>query len=316
MHVQTNVPDAGDGSEVITTLEDLGRYLQELREKRHVTQASLSAKTGAITGRQITRSRISEIENAKRDQVAERELRGYMLGLKCTRRHIDQMVKARNQCTATPPKESADLDSTSSATPDPYPAGLGGAEDGATLREEKSGDDPTAAGHEEEGCERWPQVDTRISPFGASQPQPARRRWQCHRIVLVTATTLVVVGFAGLGVESFLRRENGDRPTSPGGPTALLAPPSAPLMSEDAADFSHDVTPPRHAPVWVNKRSVKISKIPNRPDLGNAISRDATRQLVERCCVGGRKVQGVGAVPLSHGGRDWRSYLAEFGGGR
>lgn len=106
MNVQMNESVAEGGFEGIATLEDLGRYLRELREKRRVTQESLSTRTGAIAQRKIARSRISEIENAKRDRVAERELRTYLCGLKCAPRHIDQIVAVLAQCTATPVRES------------------------------------------------------------------------------------------------------------------------------------------------------------------------------------------------------------------
>ncbi|MGH3826477.1 MAG: helix-turn-helix domain-containing protein [Pseudonocardiaceae bacterium] len=97
---------AAGGVECIATLEDLGRYLRGLRELRRVTQESLSTRTGAFAQRKIVRSRISEIENARRDRVSERELRTYLCGLKCAPRHIDQIVAVLTQCTATPAGES------------------------------------------------------------------------------------------------------------------------------------------------------------------------------------------------------------------
>jgi transcriptional regulator with XRE-family HTH domain len=112
--VHTKEPDTGGRLAAVTTLEDLGRYLHELRDKAKVTQESLSTKAGALTGHKLSRSRISEIENSKRDPVTEQELRGYMRGLKCAPRHIDQAVTVLRQCTAP------DGDSTGTNTC-PYP---------------------------------------------------------------------------------------------------------------------------------------------------------------------------------------------------
>ncbi|MGH3832696.1 MAG: helix-turn-helix domain-containing protein [Pseudonocardiaceae bacterium] len=119
--------DAEGGFEGIATLEDLGRYLRGLREKRRVTQESLSTRTGALAQRKIARSRISEIENAKRDRVAERELRTYLCGLKCAPRHIDQIVAVLTQCTATPVRESSagpDVTGPSAAALEALPVSL------------------------------------------------------------------------------------------------------------------------------------------------------------------------------------------------
>lgn len=264
--MQTNEPDTGSGFEAITTLEELGRYLQGLREKRHVTQHSLSTKTGAITHRKLARSRISEIENAKRDRLTERELRTYMQGLKCTPRHIDQVVKVLTQCTATPAREfPADADATSPAT-----------------LEDKPDDDPATAGHENEEFDRWPQVNICITPLAASLPHLSRRHWPCHRIALAAATVLVVVALAGLGVEFSLRRQSSDRPTSPGGPTTVLVPHSAPLIAEDISDLVKDTTFLGDAPVQPNQRFTKTREIRDQlVGRGKAAGRDGTQRQIE-----------------------------------
>ena len=98
--VHTKEPPTGGRLAAVTTLEDLGRYLHELRDSRGVTQESLSTKAGALIGRKVVRSRISAIENAKREPITEQELRGYMCGLKCAPRHIDQAVAVLRQCMA------------------------------------------------------------------------------------------------------------------------------------------------------------------------------------------------------------------------
>lgn len=242
--MHTNEPVTGSGFEAITTLEGLGRYLQGLREKRRVTQHSLSTKTGAITHRKLARSRISEIENAKRDRLTERELRTYMQGLKCTPRHIDQVVKVLTQCTATPAREfPAEADATSPVT-----------------LEDKLDDDPAAAGHENEEFARWPR----------------------QRIALAAATVLVVVALAGLGVECSVRRQSSDRPTSPGGPTTVLVPHSAPLIAEDISDLVKDTTFLGDAPVQANQRFTKTWEIPDRlVGRGKAAGREGTQRQIE-----------------------------------
>ena len=281
--MRTNELDAGGGFEVIATLEDLGRYLQELRGKWHVTQESLSTKTGAITERKISRSRISEIENAKRDRVTERELRVYMRGLKCAPHHIDQVVKALTQCTAPPAKESpTGPDATSPATLDADPAGLGGAEDDLPPWEEKSDDDPVAAGHEDAGRDRWPQVNMCLTPLAASLPQLSRHRWQHRCSALAAVTALIVVALAGLGVGFSIRGESGDRPTPPANSTALLLPHSAPLIADDASDLIKDATLPSGAPVRVNRRFAEVWETWDRfVTRGDADSRDATQSLIK-----------------------------------
>jgi transcriptional regulator with XRE-family HTH domain len=281
--VQTNELDAGDGLEAITTLEDLGGYLQKLREKRRVTQESLSTKTGAIVGRKIARSRISEIENAKRDRVTEQELRVYMRGLKFTPRHIAQVVKVFTQCTATPVRESpGGPDAASFSALDAYPAGLGGAKGDLAPLEEES-EDPAVAGHEGEGRDhRW-RVDTCINPVATSLPQSPRRRWQGRHIALGAATALIVVALVGLGIEFFLRGESRDRSMSPGSPATLLAPSSIPLISKDVSDIiKKDVTFPDGAPVRVNQRFTEPPAIRDwLAGRGDAAGRDATQQLLE-----------------------------------
>ncbi len=256
-------PDAGGGCEAITTFEDLGRHLQGLRVTWRVTQESLSTKTGAITERKISRSRISEIENAKRDPVTERELRVYMRGLKCTPRHIDQVVKVLTQCTTSPAKESStsphaiSSDATNPATLEAYPAGLGG-------------------------------VDDDLAPLtakAASRPRLSRlfrRWWRRHGGVFVAATALVAASLAGLGIGCSLRGESGDRTTLPRRSTALLVPHGAPLIAEDTADLIKDATFPAGAPLRANQRLSEVSEGWNRlADYGDVPGRDATQQLVK-----------------------------------
>jgi transcriptional regulator with XRE-family HTH domain len=143
IRVRTNEPDpASGGLETVTTLEDLGRFLRELRDKRHVTQEGLTAHTG----RKIARSRISEIENARRDPVTERELRVYLTGLKCAVRDIEQVVTVLTRCTATPARESrGDPDASGPAATYADPAGLEGIDDSLASLKEKSDDDSAAA---------------------------------------------------------------------------------------------------------------------------------------------------------------------------
>ncbi|MBV8539424.1 MAG: helix-turn-helix transcriptional regulator [Pseudonocardiales bacterium] len=262
MNVQTNEPATGDGFEAITTLDGLGRHLRGLREKWHVTQESLSTRTGAVTGRKIPRSRISEIENAKRDWVTERELRAYMRGLKCTPRHIDQVVTVLTQCTATPAKEpptgpDSGPDAVGSATPDAFPAGSDSADNEPAPREESSDGDPV------------------------SLSEPSQRRWRRCRIALAAALAQVVVALAGLGVGLSLRGESGDRPASAGSPTSLLVPHSAPLIAEGAADLVKKDAPfPDGTAVRVDQRSTKTAESRNRPaGRRDAPGGDALQQL-------------------------------------
>jgi len=206
-----------------------------------------------------------------------------MRGLKCTRRHIDQVVKALTQCTAPPAKEfPTGPDATSPATLDADSAGLGGAEDDRAPWEEKSDDDPAAAGHEEEGRDRWPQVNMCLTPLAASLPQLSRHRWQHHRSALAAATALIVVALAGLGVGLSLRGESGDRPKPPASPTALLLPHSVPLIADDTSDLVKDATLPPGAPVRVNQRFAEVWEIWNRfVTRGDAAGRDATQKLIK-----------------------------------
>jgi transcriptional regulator with XRE-family HTH domain len=326
MHVQTNArrvhleTDKSDAAKDFygTTLQDIGTYLQNLRENMRVTQASLSTKTGAMAGHKISRSRISEIENAKRDRVSERELRVYMIGLKCTPHHINRMVKVLRECTVTPPREySADPVLTSSATPDPYPAGLAGAEDDLILRKEKSDDDPPTTGHEEKGHERWSQEDTPINLFDGSQPPPSRRRWQRRRIALAAATALTVGALTGLGAELFPRRESADPPTTLGSPTALLVQsPNSPRILDDTSGFIKNTTFPDPALVRVNQRSAQTSKIQDRPGLGDTASSDTTKHLVGHCCVHEAQDHAVGVAALPRVVEpDWHSYTTGARGG-
>lgn len=310
MHVQTNprlVHHERNKTDTerhfeVTTLQGLGRYLQNLRESMRVTQTSLSTRTGARAGRKISRSRISEIENAKRDRVSERELRVYMVGLKCAPHHIDRMVTVLRQCTVTPPGESsAGPVPVGSATPDPHLAGLAGVKDDLIPREEKSEDDPTTADHEDGRDERW--------------AQPSRRRWQRHNMTLVGATALVVVALMGLGAELFPRRESADPPTSPGSPAALLVPPNAPFIVEDTKDLIQDATSPDPALVQVGERSIQTSEIHNRPAPGEAAGRDTTEHPIGYCCVHAEQDQIAGVDVLPRIKADWHSHATGASGG-
>jgi transcriptional regulator with XRE-family HTH domain len=331
MHVQRNaqrVRDEVDKEDVgfVITLQDLGRYLQNLRENRRVTQASLSTKTGAMAGRKISRSRISEIENAKRDPIAERELRVYMVGLKCAPHHIDRMVKALRQCAATPPRETpADPVPSRPAIPDPYLGGLGDADDDRAPREEKFADDPTTGGDEKEGHERLPQEDTCIDSLDASRPQPRRRCWQRHRIALAAATTLIMAVFTGLNAMFFLRRESVAPSTSLGSPAVLVASPNVPPkvptnvppISEDTSNLSKSVSLPSGVPAQVDKWSAKTSKTRDRLPPGNAASRDTTQQGVGYCCVVLQHGEGLDPVSLPRiDQQKWRTYTVQSGGAR
>ena len=113
-------PTSG-GPDTITTLEELGTYLRGLRDSKRVTQEGLTAHTG----RKIARSRISEIENARRDPVTERELRAYLMGLKCTPRDIEQLVTVLTRCTTTVlAGQTQSHDTDSHAATEVYPTEL------------------------------------------------------------------------------------------------------------------------------------------------------------------------------------------------
>lgn len=289
VHHKTDKIDTGEHLEV-TTLQGLGRYLKGLRENMGVTQTSLSVRTGAMFGRKISRSRISEIENAKRDRVSERELRMYMVGLKCAPHHIDRAVKVLRQCAVTAPRESTtSLVPVDSATPDPYLAGLAGAKD-----------DPTAADHEDERDERWAQ----LSP----------RRWQRQNMALVGATALVVVALMGLGAELLPRGGSADPPTSRGSSGPLLLLPSAPLLLEDTMDLIQNATAPGPALVEVDKWPAPTSEIQNRP-AGEAAGRDTTEHLIGSCCIRAGQAQEAGVVVFPRIKTDWHSYATGVTGG-
>jgi hypothetical protein len=259
-----------------------------------------------MAGRKISRSRISEIENAKRDPVSERELRVYMVGLKCTPHHIDGLVKALRQFAVTPPRKSpADPVPSSSAIPDSHFAELDDAEDNLTLREEKYNDILATTG-DEEGCERWSQEDRPTHFCDASQPQPSRRRWQRYRIAFAAVTALVFVALTGLGAEFFLRQESANQSTSPDSPAALLGPSNTPLLREETHGFIKDVTPPDPAPARANKLSTQISKVKDRPRLKDT----ATEHRVGHCCVYQAQNHAVDFVSLPSIEPDWHSYLA------
>jgi hypothetical protein len=164
--------DTGSGLEAITTLEGLGGYLQELRDTRRVTQEGLSTTIGAITGRKIVRSRISEIENATRDPITEQELRAYMRGLKCPHRHIDQAVKVLTQCTATTPAKGSPAGTSSPVMP-ASPTGL----DRAAARQLPGAEQVARAAEELRAAvrEQWRQeAEARL--LGDPDPMPVRWR--------------------------------------------------------------------------------------------------------------------------------------------
>jgi hypothetical protein len=136
-------------------------------------------------------------------------------------------------CAATPARESTTgSDSISPAKLDTYPAGLACAEND-------------------------------LAPLVERVPQPSRRCWQHHRVVLAAVITQVAVALAGLGVGFALRGESGDRPTSLDSPTAVLVPHSAPLIAGDASDFLKNATFPDGTPAQVNQRSAKAAEIRN-----------------------------------------------------
>jgi hypothetical protein len=333
MHVQTNAQRVRDEmdkedakGDFVITLQDLGRYLQNLRENRRVTQTSLSTKAGAMAGRKIGRSRISEIENAKRDPISERELRVYMVSLKCAPHHIDRMVKVLRQCMATAPRETpADPVPSGPAIPDPYLAGLGDADDDRTLREEKFPYDPTADGDEKDDHERLPKEDTYIGSLDASDPQPLRRCWRHHRIGFIAAMALIMAVLTGLNAMFFLRRESVAPTTSSGNPAVLVASPNVPPVplkvppiSEDASNLSKNVSFPSGAPAQVDKEwSTKISKNRDRLPPGNAASRDTTQQGVGYCCVVLQHSGELAPVSLPRVDQQkWRPYSVQSDGAR
>jgi Helix-turn-helix domain len=273
--VGTDKPDDEDGF-VGATPHEFGRYLQRLRESRGVTQTSLSTKTGAMAGHKISRSRISEIENAKRDRVSERELRVYMMGLKCTPQHINRMVTVLRQSTMTAPRESsADPVPTNSATPDPHSGGLTGAESGLTPRTERPGDDQ----------------DTPIPSLEASRSRVYHRREPGERVTLAVATALAVVALTGLGAELLRRGDSADLPPSWGGsPVVLALPPDNSPILGDTSDLVKNVTFPD---------PVQTSNIHDRPGLGKTASRDTTKRRAGHCCAHQAHDQapGIAAVP-------------------
>jgi hypothetical protein len=327
--VQTNaqrVRDEMDKTDVdfVITLQDLGRYLQNLRENRRVTQASLSTKTGAMAGRKISRSRISEIENAKRDPVSERELRVYMVGLKCAPHHIDRMVKALRQCAATPLRETpADPVPSRSAIPDPYLGGLGDADDDRIPGEEKFDDDPTTGGDEKEDPERLPQADTCIDSPDASHPQLHRRYWQRHRIAFAAATALIMAALTGLNAMFFLRRENVAPTTSLSSPSVLVASPNVPPkiptnvppISEHTSNLSKNVSLPSGAPVQVDKWSTKTSQTRDQLPPRSTASRNITQQGAGYCCVELQHGQELDPASLPRVDQQkWGTYAVQSGG--
>jgi transcriptional regulator with XRE-family HTH domain len=315
--IQTDKSDTGTGCPV-TTLEDLGRYLQRLRESRHVTQESLSAKTEAITGDKINRSRISEIENARRDRITERELRVYMLALKCTHDHINQIVNAVRKRTRSPQRESpVDSASTNSVMPNFYPAGLSGAEDDLTLEAEKSEnarrageDDPKAGGEKENYPERSLQEEKSAGYLDTSQPQVLRRRWRRHLIQFATGIAMVLVGtLTAHGAESFLGQENMHPPTSSGTTAILFVPHDSAPVPKDTLDLSKNVPVSDREPVRIEgKWSAKESELQRGAVVDTASRGGNTQQVIKRCCAGDRERRGVDPVELRPTAWDRQSY--------
>jgi transcriptional regulator with XRE-family HTH domain len=304
----------------VTTLEDLGRYLQRLRDARRVTQESLSAKTASsITGDKINRSRISEIENARRDRITERELRVYMLALKCTNDHINQIVNALRQCTRTPQKQSpADPASTNSVMPNFYPDGLSSGEDDLTLQEEKhapgaSEGDPKAGGEKKNHLERRPQEEKRTDYLDTSQPQVLRGRWQRYRIALIPAIALVLAGaLTAHDAQFFVGQKNVDPPTSSGTTAILLVPNYAVPAWKDTSDFSKNVPASDRAPVQINGKLPTNELKLQRGDVVDTTSRGRrTQQVVRRCCNGEGERREVNPVAVPPTAWDWQSY-ADF----
>ena len=142
--VRTDEPaPASGGPDTITTLEELGTYLRGLRDSKRVTQEGLTAHTG----RKIARSRISEIENARRDPLTERELRAYLMGLKCTPRDIEQLVIVLTRCTTTvlAGQTQSHQDTNCHAATEVYPTGLADVENNPAPPEQTTEDYPAAA---------------------------------------------------------------------------------------------------------------------------------------------------------------------------
>lgn len=276
----------------VTTLEDLGRYLQQLRESKHVTQTGLSAKAAAISGYRISRSRISEIENARRDRVTERELRVYLLGLKCADRHIDQMVKTFRQCTT-----SAALVSINSATPTSDATGLDNTQDRLTPEDDQSSDDSI------EDRERVTQSTAGSDSLNAYQFHPPLRRCHTRHIHIFAAMALVIAGFAGSNAEFSLRQKS----ASPTIPTRITPVSRTPVTGGNPS-LLISVTSPDQTGLRNGNRPFQNTSLRRTPS-ADAESYDATKHMVKhRPSETGRR-HAVDRVPLLKAAQDWSSYL-------
>lgn len=277
----------------VTTLEDLGRYLQQLRESKHVTQTSLSAKAAAIAGYRISRSRISEIENARRDRVTERELRAYLLGLKCADRHIDQMVKTYRQCTT-----SAALASINSATPTSDTTGLDNTQDRLTPEDDQPSDDSI------EDWERVPQSGTCSDSLNAYQSHPPLRRRHTRHIHIFAAMALVIAGFAGCNAEFSLRQKS----TIPAMPTRTR-PVSRTPVARGNPNLLISIAPPDQTGVRNGNRSSRNKSELRGAPSADAESCDATKRMVKHRRSEKDRRPAVNLVPLLKAAQDWSRYL-------
>jgi transcriptional regulator with XRE-family HTH domain len=281
----------------VKTLEDFGRQLQQLRERKHVTQTSLSARVAAIAGYRISRSRISEIENARRDRITERELRVYMLGLRCTHGHIDQMMKALRQCVATPARAS-----NNAVTPDYL-----------TQEKEKIGNDSITASEEKEYFKQAPRSWTCTDSLDTSQSRQLRRRRLPRHINIFGAMALVIAGFAGLNAD-FLLRQKGESPPPHTGTTAVLLIPSNTLLrQDDSSNLVKSVTSWDRAvaPSHDKWPSATLKSSP-APRVDDANSRHTTKPVVKHCCVEDEQPRAVNRGALPNSMQDWHSYTGPW----
>lgn len=292
----------------VMTLEDFGRRLQQLRESKHVTQTSLSARVAAIAGYRISRSRISEIENARRDRITERELRVYMLGLRCTHGHLDQMMKALRQCVATPAQASINA-----VTPTVYSTELDGTEDHPTQEKEKIDNDPIAASEEKEDFEHARGSWTCTDSFDASQFRPFRRRRLPRHINVFGAMALVIAGFMGFNANFLLRQKSDSPPPSTGTTTVLLIPPNTLPKPDDSSNLVKSVTSlDRTVALSHEKWPSATLKISSAPIVEDANSRNTTKPEVKHCCVEDEQPRAVSRGALPNSMQDWHSYTGPW----
>jgi transcriptional regulator with XRE-family HTH domain len=321
MHVQMNArpvrhgTDRTDVAEVfeVATVQGLGQYLRTLRESRHVTQAGLSTKAGAMAGCAISRSRISEIENARRDRVSERELRMYMAGLKCAPHHVDQMVKALRQCAVIPQSKQA---SASSAPSKSYPVESRNVEIVPRTHKEDAKDNPTMA---DQDCRE--QADAPACPFNASQFQPTRHCQQYHRITLFTAIVLIIVTLTGLAVGLCIQRQRTNISRPPAILALWLTSPKTPLTFNGNNDGKNMIRVSHPSLVPADKELAK-PKSPGSLDPRGAVNPDPLRHTTRlRRVYRIKDKQVVFLAPIID--QDWRSYAltkdewwSDFGDGR